>query len=69
MLEIAAKLGAHVQGDDGEAYTRVEQLADTLSPQDIKVLRRQRFIRIAGSILMVLAVALLIFRLIRWLRR
>jgi hypothetical protein len=48
MLEIAAKLEAQVQGDDGEVYSHVDQLSDTLSPHDIKVLRRQRFTRIAG---------------------
>jgi hypothetical protein len=54
-LQIAAKLGAQVQGDDGEAYSHVGQLSDMLSPHDIKVLRWRRVVGIAGPIVMILA--------------
>jgi hypothetical protein len=66
MLRLATQLGAVVQGDDGEVYSEASQLSDDLSANDQSVLRRQRFIRIAGLVILTLSAAWLIFKMVRW---
>ena len=65
MLELAARLGATVQGDDGEAYTDPSQLLDASSPEMISHRRWERLMAVAGPILMVISVGLLIFIIIK----
>jgi hypothetical protein len=67
MLRLAAQLGAVVQGDDGEVYSEVSQLSEGMSQHDQSVHRWQRFIRIAGAVILALSVGLLIFKVVRWL--
>lgn len=66
ILHLAARLGARVQGDDGEEYTDPSQLPEEPSAAAGSVLRWQRFISLAGPAILVLSVAWLFFKVVRW---
>ena len=66
MLRLASQLGAVVQGDEGEVYSEASQLSAGPSALEQSVLRWQRFIRIAGPIILTLSVGWLIFKVVRW---
>ena len=66
MLQLAARLGARVQGDDGEEYTNASQLADEPSAAARSVLRWQRIISVAGVAVLVLSAVWLTFKVVRW---
>jgi hypothetical protein len=69
MLELALKLRAKVQGDDGEIYTDASQLPDMTSPQAASVLKWHRRIEVWGPVLIVLTLGFLIFEAVRWCLR
>ena len=74
MLRLAERLGAKVQGDDGELYTDPSQLDDTVqiangvTPEVRSYLRWKRFMSIAGPIIMLLCVALIAWKVVRRVR-
>lgn len=66
MLQLAARLGARVQGDDGEEYTDASQLAEERSAATRSVLRWQRLVRVVGVAVLVLSAGWLSLQAVRW---
>ena len=66
MLQLAARLGARVQGDDGEEYTDPAQLTDGESAAVRSVGKWQRFIRVVGPVALVLSAMWLSIKVIGW---
>jgi hypothetical protein len=69
LLQLAKKLEASVQGDDGEVYNHASQLPDDAVTEADVYLRRQRVINVVGLILLAFSFAWVSFKLITWLLR
>jgi hypothetical protein len=67
MLQLADRLEGVVQGDDGEIYRDASQISNGRSAQELSVRRWDRFLRVAGVAIVILAVCVLARRLILWL--
>jgi hypothetical protein len=69
LLQLADKLGATVQGDDGEVYNHPSQLPNDAVAEADSYLRRHRIINVIGLILLALSFVWVSFKLITWVSR
>ena len=68
MLGVAERLGALVQGDDGEPHTDASEISDTPTPVERSVLRWQRLMSAVGPIVLLLSVLWLVWKAVWWAR-